>query len=86
MEKLFNMCTRVNNIKKEVNNMEQSMGEKIRDRRKNMGMSQEDLAKKSNLSRVRISAIENGKCRDILVSTLTTIASALDTTVEFFLT
>lgn len=66
--------------------MEQSMGKKIRDRRKSMGISQEDLAKKSNLSRARISAIENGRCRDILVSTLTTIASALDTTVEFFLT
>ena len=66
--------------------MEQSMGKKIRDRRKSMGISQEDLAKKSNLSRARISAIENGRCRDILVSTLTTIATALDTTVEFFLT
>ena len=66
--------------------MEQTMGQKIRDRRKNLGMSQEDLAKKSNLSRARISAIENGKSRDILVSTLTTISSALDTTVEFFLT
>ena len=66
--------------------MEQSMGKKIRDRRKCLEMSQEDLAQKSNLSRARISAIENGKCRDILVSTLTTIASALDTTVEFFLT
>lgn len=86
MEKLFTMCTRVNNIRKEVNRMAQSMGQKIRDRRKSMKMSQEDLAKRSNLSRARISAIENGKCRDILVSTLTTIASALDTTVEFFLT
>ena len=86
MEILFNMCTRVNNTKEEVNNMEQSMGTKIRDRRKSMGMNQEDLAKKSNLSRARISAIENGRCNDILVSTLTTIASALNTTVEFFLT
>ena len=65
--------------------MEQTLGTKIRDRRKTMKMSQEELAKRSNLSRVRISAIENGKCRDILVSTLVTIASALDTTAEFFL-
>ena len=50
-----------------------------------MKMSQEDLAKKSNLSRARISAIENGKCKDILVSTLITIAGALDTNAEFFL-
>ena len=85
MEKLFTMCTRVNNIRKEVNRMAQSMGQKIRDRRKSMKMSQEELAKKSNISRARLSAIENGKCRDILVSTLTTIASALDTTVDIFL-
>lgn len=66
--------------------MAENMGEKIKDRRKSMGMSQEELAKRCNLSRVRISAIENGKCNDILVSTLTTIASALGTNVEFFLT
>ena len=80
------MCTRVNNIKTEVEQMEKSFGQKIRDCRKSKKMSQEELAKRSNLSRARISAIENGKCRDILVSTLVTIASALDTTVEFFLT
>ena len=66
--------------------MAENMGEKIKDRRKSMGMSQEELAKRCNLSRVRISAIENGKCNDILVSTLTTIASALGTNVEYFLT
>ena len=66
--------------------MEKSFGQKIRDCRKSKKMSQEELAKRSNLRRARISAIENGKCRDILVSTLVTIASALDTTVEFFLT
>ena len=86
MEKTFNMCTRVNNIKTEVEQMEKSFGQKIRDCRKSKKMSQEELAKRSNLSRARISAIENGKCRDILVSTLVTIASALDTNVEFFLT
>lgn len=83
MCKLIIMFTRVNKIK-EVKDMEQSMGKKIRDRRKAMKMSQEELAQKSKLSRARISAIENGKSRDILVSTLTTIASALDTTVELF--
>lgn len=66
--------------------MAENMGEKIKDRRKSMGMSQEELARRCNLSRVRISAIENGKCNDILVSTLTTIASVLGTNVEFFLT
>lgn len=79
------MCTRVNK-RKEVNRMDQSIGNKIRSRRKTMKMSQETLAQKSSLSRARISAIENGKCKNVLVSTLTAIATALDTSVEFFLT
>lgn len=65
--------------------METDLGKKIRDRRKELKMSQESLAQKSNISRVTISAIENGKCQNVLVSTLTAIASALDTTVEIFL-
>ena len=86
MCKVFIMCIRVNKLKSEVKHMEQNLGTKIRDRRKSLKMSQEELAQKSKLSRARISAIENGKSRDILVSTLTTIASALDTSAEFFLT
>lgn len=88
MFKVIKMCTRVNKTTEEKRgeHMEQELGKKIRDRRKKIKMSQETLAKKSNISRARISAIENGKCRNLLVSTLTAIASALDTTVEFFLT
>ena len=66
--------------------MEQNLGKKIRERRKSMKMSQEQLAEASEISRARISAIESGKSNDILVSTLIAIASALDTNVEFFLT
>ena len=66
--------------------MEYTIGKRIKERRKSLKMSQEVLAEKSNVCRARISAIENGKCGDILVSTLTAIAIALDTTVEFFLT
>ena len=66
--------------------MDQTLGKKIRDRRKELDMSQETLAAMASLSRARISAIENGKCKTILVSTLTSIAAALGTTVEFFLT
>lgn len=65
--------------------MSESIGDKITNRRKSLKMSQEELAKRSNLSRARISAIENGKCRDVLVSTLKAIASALETNIEFFL-
>ena len=48
-------------------------------------MSQETLAEKSNVNRVTISLLETGKSNDVLIGTLTAIAKALDTTVEFFL-
>ena len=66
--------------------MEELIGKRIRERRKALHMKQETLAKKSNVSRGTISALENGKCKTVLVSTITAIATALDTTVEFFLT
>ena len=66
--------------------MEYTIGKRIKERRKSLHMSQTVLAEKSNVCRARISAIENDKCGDILVSTLSAIAIALDTTVEFFLT
>lgn len=66
--------------------MEKNIGKRIRERRKELKMNQKTLAEKSSISRERISAIENGKCNNVLVGTLTAIAVALDTTVEFFLT
>ena len=66
--------------------MDNIIGNRIKERRKALDMNQETLAERSNISRARISAIENGKCKNVLVSTLTSIASALDTSVEFFLT
>ena len=88
MCKVFNMYTRVNKTTEEKRgeHMEQELGKRIRDRRKKLKMSQDTLARKSNISRARISAIENGRCKNILVGTLTAIASALGTTVDFFLT
>lgn len=65
--------------------MEKLIGKRIRERRKELRMRQETLAEKSKVSRATISLIENGKCKSVLVSTLTAIATALDTTVEFFL-
>ena len=62
------------------------IGNRIKERRKELHMPQEVLSEKSKVSRATISLIENGKCKTVLVSTLTAIASALDTNVEFFLT
>lgn len=66
--------------------MDKTIGQKIRNRRKELKMNQQTLADKSNISRARLSAIENGKFDSVLVSTLTSIATALGCTVEFFLT
>ena len=83
---LFRMSTVLNNFRGGEQRMEYTIGKRIKERRKSLKMSQETLAKKSNVCRARISAIENGNCGDILVSTISAIAIALDTTVEFFLT
>ena len=66
--------------------MQKTIGERIRNRRKELHITQESLAEKSSVSRGTINALENGKCNNVTVGTLTAIASALDTTAEFFLT
>lgn len=58
------------------------MGIKIKERREELRMTQEELAIKSGLSRQTISSIETGKYDNVLVGTLAAIASALDTTVD----
>ena len=58
------------------------MGIRIKERREELGMTQEELAKKSNVSRQTISNIENGRCDSVLTGTLMAIASALGTTVD----
>ena len=65
--------------------MKETIAKRIRARRRELDMSQQELSDKSHVSRVNISLIENGKCNDILVGTLTALASALGVTVEFFL-
>ncbi|MBQ1365095.1 MAG: helix-turn-helix transcriptional regulator [Clostridia bacterium] len=58
------------------------MGIIIKERREELGMTQEELAAKSNLSRQTISSIETGKYENVTVGTLAAIASALETTVD----
>ena len=54
---------------------------KIKERREELKMTQEELANKSKLSRQTISSIENGN-DNVLLGTLTAIATALGTTVD----
>ena len=56
----------------------------IKERREELGMTQEELATKSGVSRQTIWALESGKSEDVLVGTLAAIATALDTTVDKF--
>lgn len=58
------------------------MGYKIREVREARGLSQEELAIKSGVSRVTISGLENGTERATTTKTLVKIARALGTTVD----
>lgn len=58
------------------------MGNKLREYRESIGMTQVELAEKSNVSRVTISQLEQGIERNTTTKTLLRIAKALDTTVE----
>lgn len=45
-------------------------------------LTQEDLEKKSGISRATISALESGEQQDIKLSTLKALAAALDVSVQ----
>ena len=60
------------------------MGYKIKDIRESLGMTQEELAEKSGVSRTIISGLENGTERATTTKTLLKLASALETTVDQF--
>lgn len=57
------------------------MGYRIREFREAMKMTQNELAKKSGVSRGTISAMENGTNRETTTKTLVKIARALETSV-----
>ncbi|MGM9602528.1 MAG: helix-turn-helix transcriptional regulator [Faecousia sp.] len=58
------------------------MGYKIKEKRDEMKMSQEELAQKSGVSRGTISGLENGTLRATTTKTLLKLAKALGTTVD----
>ena len=57
------------------------MGYYIKEMRKKRHLTQEELAKKANVSRGTIALLESGKC-ETTTKTLKKIATALDTTME----
>lgn len=58
------------------------MGYKIREKRKALKMTQEELSEKSGVSRATISGLENGTVRATSSKTLLRLAHALQTTVD----
>jgi len=58
------------------------MGNRIRETREQLNMTQEQLSEKSGVSRQTISALENGIERNTSSKTLLAIATAMNTTVD----
>lgn len=58
------------------------MGYRIKEFRESLKMTQEELAKKSGVSRGTISAMENGASKETTTKTLVKIARALGTSVD----
>lgn len=58
------------------------MGYRLKEIREALKMTQEELERKSGVSRQTISAIENDRAEDVKVGTLRALAKALDTTID----
>lgn len=61
------------------------MGDRIKARRCELGLSQEELANRAGVSRVQISNLERGESKNIQSKTALAIAEALDTTAAWIL-
>ena len=59
-----------------------SLGNSLYSARKSKGLTQEELADKSGVSRGTISALENGSMRNTTSKTLLKLAQALNTSVD----
>lgn len=57
------------------------MGNKIKEYREKLGVTQEQLSEDSGVSRSIISGLESGTIKNTTVSTLTSIASALHSSI-----
>jgi len=64
-------------------NIKQRIGQRIRELRTKMGISQEQLALRSELDRTYMTSVENGK-RNISIQNIEKIIDALETTFEEF--
>lgn len=58
---------------------------RLKEMRKEMKITQQELEKKSGISRQTISAIENNRTDDVKVGTLVALAHAMGTSIDSFL-
>ena len=58
------------------------MGYRLKEIREEKKMTQEELERRSGISRQTISAIENDRMGNVMVGTLLALANALDTTID----
>lgn len=58
------------------------MGYRIKEKREELNLTQEELSVKSGVCRTTISALENGTMRTTTTKTLVKLAKALETTVD----
>lgn len=58
------------------------MGYNLKKIRESRGLTQEELAEKSGVSRVTISRLENGSQKDLMVGNLNKIAAALECSIS----
>ena len=79
-ELLALMRTMVSQNQSEIN--QNQFGYRIKEIREGIGMTREELSKKSGISRTTISALESGNKKTISSKALLAIATALGTTVD----
>lgn len=58
------------------------MQNKVKAKREELGITQEELATRANVTRQTINAIETGRATNILMSTMVAVARALDSKVD----
>lgn len=67
----------------EVSMIQEKVGQRIRELRRQLGISQEELASRANLDRTYITSVERGK-RNISVVNLEKLANALGVSLKTF--
>lgn len=67
---------------RDIERRRKGLGFKIKEKREQLKMTQEELSQKSGVCRTTISQLENGTARTTTTRTLMAIAKALNTTVE----